>query len=134
VIRAGALALAALALAVALAPAPTAADPDTTAAPRHQDLAPAGPPLADRLAEIQRRVQDAARYPELARQRGVAGETRVAFGIGSDGRPVDLDVVQSSGSLALDRAAERAVRDAGVLPHVAGRVNVPVRFALVESR
>jgi TonB family protein len=128
VTRAGALAAA---LAVALA---AAADPDVGAAPpRHQDLAPAGAPLASRLAEIQRRVQDAVRYPELARARGIAGEARVAFEIGSDGRAIGLAVVESSGSLALDRAAEQAVRDAGELPHVAGRVNVPVRFALVES-
>lgn len=129
-IRAGRAALAALALALA-----AAADPDVAAPapPRHEDLAPTGPPLAARLAEIQRLVQDAARYPELARARGVAGETRVAFEIGADGHAVNLAIVESSGSLALDRAAERAVRDAGALPHVAGRVNVPVRFALVES-
>jgi TonB family protein len=129
VIRPGACA-AVLVLALA-----AAADPDVGAAPpQHQDLAPAGPSLAERLAEIQRRVQDAARYPELARSRGISGQARVAFEIGSDGRAVKLDVVESSGSLALDRAAERAVRDAGALPPVAGRVNVPVRFALVESR
>jgi len=95
------------------------------------DAAPPSPSLEARLAEIQRRVQAALVYPESARLRGVAGETRVAFEILSDGTPGAVDVVESSGSLALDRAARRAVQHAGALPRVLGRVNVPVRFALL---
>ncbi len=82
----------------------------------------------------QQRVQAAASYPESARMRGAAGEVRVAFQIEADGYPVEIEVVRSSGSLSLDRAAEAAVRAAGALPHIVGRVNVPVRFALVQGR
>ena len=95
------------------------------------DAAPPSPSVEARLAEIQRRVQAALVYPESARLRGVSGETRVAFEIRPDGLPQDVEVVESSGHRVLDRAAERAVRDA--LPRLLGRVNVPVSFALVAE-
>lgn len=100
----------------------------------HVDGIPAGPSVEARLAEIQRRVQAAASYPESARLRGASGEVQVAFEIEPDGSPVEIEVVDSSGSLALDRAAAKAVRDAGALPRVIGRVNVPVHFSLVAPR
>jgi len=124
-----------LCCAVALAAASLHADevvPAEPSGPRHEDLAPVGPSLETRLAEIQRRVQAAAHYPENARLRGVSGETHVAFEVQPDGTPGEVDLVESSGSVALDRAAVQAVESAGVLPRVIGRVNVPVRFALVD--
>jgi TonB family protein len=105
----------------------------SAAPPRVQDLGASGPSVAERLAEIRRRVQDVAVYPELARLRGVEGEAQVGFEIGPSGHPTRVVVERSSGSLALDRAAERAVTAAGVLPYVVGRIRVPVRFALVEG-
>jgi protein TonB len=124
----------ALLCALALAsPAATQPAPSEQARP-HLDAAPPSPSLEARLLEIRERVQAAASYPESARMRGASGETRVAFEIETDGRPVGIEVVRSSGSVALDRAAEQAVRDAGALPRVIGRVNVPVRFALVGQR
>ena len=103
------------------------------AALRHVDRVPAGPSLDARLVAIQRLVQAAARYPENARMRGVSGVARVAFEVRPDGTPVSIAVVESSGSIALDRAAARAVHGAGALPRVIGRVHVPVRFTLVGS-
>ena len=84
----------------------------------------------ERLAEIQRRVQAVALYPEVARARAISGETRVAFSIRRDGTPEGVRVARSSGSVALDRAAERAVSDAAPLPWVYGEVSVPVSFVL----
>lgn len=107
------------------------AQPDVAA--RFEDRAPVGPSVAERLGEIRRRVQAALVYPELARARGVRGEARVAFEIGADGLPQNVTLAETSGSPSLDRAAERALRAAGALPYVAGRVTVPVRFALVED-
>ena len=98
-----------------------------------EDAIPGGPTVAARLAEIQRRVQRAARYPAIAMSRSVEGETLVAFEIERDGRPVDIETNASSGSGALDRAALIAVEDAGALPWVYGRVVVPVRFELTDA-
>ena len=108
--------------------APVAAKP-----PLIEDAIPGAPTVAARLAEIQRRVQRAARYPAIALSRSVEGETLVAFEIERDGRPVDIETNASSGSGALDRAALLAVEDAGALPWVYGRVVVPVRFELTDA-
>ena len=109
------------------------APPVEAGPPVARDLAIQGPSLASRLAEIQRRVQAVARYPESARARGIGGEARVGFEIERDGRAVNVALLESSGSTSLDRAAERAVREAGALPWVVGRVAVPVRFELTAS-
>jgi TonB family protein len=98
-----------------------------------EDAIPGAPTVAARLAEIQRRVQRAARYPAIALSRSVEGETLVAFEIERDGRPVDIETNASSGSGALDRAALLAVEDAGALPWVYGRVVVPIRFELTDA-
>jgi protein TonB len=126
-------ALVALALALS-APAPRArAEPPPAGPapdPRAVDLVPEGPSAQERLAEIARRVQAAARYPELARLREAEGEALVAFEIDARGRPLDLRTERSSGHGALDRAALEAVERAAPLPWVFGRIEVPVAFAL----
>jgi TonB family protein len=98
--------------------------------PGLQDALPSSPTLAERLEEIQRRVQEAVVYPERARRLGLSGVTRVRFAIGHDGRAQHVETVQSSGHALLDQAAEQGARDASALPYVFGRVEVPVRFAL----
>lgn len=95
-----------------------------------EDALPRGIPLADRLAEIQRRIQAAVVYPPLARRREVEGTSFVAFDISPVGEARHLELVQSSGSALLDRAAQRAVAAAAPLPPVLGRLRVPVRFQL----
>ena len=97
------------------------------------DAAPQGVPVQERLAEIQRRVQAALHYPESARARGVAGQARVGFEVQADGRAAHVALLESSGSAALDRAAQRAVREADGLPPVLGRVAIPVRFELRDG-
>jgi len=96
----------------------------------HDDAMPRGPSVDERLAEIARRIQRALRYPPIARERGATGEALVAFEVGSDGAPARIELVGTSGSGALDRAALRAVAEAAPLPFVYGRIQVPVRFAL----
>lgn len=122
-----------LALAVLAIAASAAADeplPPVGAVPHIEDLAPLGPTVQARLDEIRRRVQGVAAYPPIARARGQSGEARVEFQLADDGSPRGVHTVQSSGSTALDRAAERAVTEAAPLPWVYGRITVPVRFAL----
>lgn len=95
-----------------------------------EDRIPTGPSVEERLAEIRHRVQEAVIYPSFARQRNLSGEVLLEFRIAQDGTPEALAVRRSSGSALLDRAAERAVREAGPLPRLYGLVAVPVRFEL----
>jgi protein TonB len=98
------------------------------------DGAPAPPSVADRIEVIRARLQDALVYPEAARRRGLEGVSRIQFAIGPDGRARDVRTLLSSGHHVLDRAAERCAVDAGELPRVLGRLEVPIRFSLEDER
>jgi TonB family protein len=127
------LAAAGLALSLLVGDARAEGSPPVDARPPVEDAIAVGPSVEARLAEIQRRVQAALVFPPLARQRGLEGSTRVGFVIDAAGRADGVHTVVSSGSALLDRAAERAVRDAGALPYVYGDLVIPVRFALHEG-
>ena len=101
---------------------------------RFFDAVPPGPSVAERLAEIRRRIQAALVYPPLARLQRVEGEALVHFDVGRDGAPREVRVFRTSGKPSLDRAATRAVAAAAPLPWVYGRLEVPVRFELEERR
>jgi protein TonB len=98
------------------------------------DLAPTGPSIEARLAEIRRRIQAALEYPPLARWQDLQGDALVRFEIGAEGRAEGVRVVRSSGEPLLDVAAARAVLAAGVLPRVYGPLEVPVSFELARRR
>jgi TonB family protein len=130
-----AAALVSLLAATAGAPSPSASAEAALAAggrsgPGLEDALPPSPTLAERLEEIRRRVQDAVVYPDQARRRGLSGVTRIRFAVGGDGHAREVETVATSGHALLDRAAEQGAREAGALPYVYGRVEVPVRFAL----
>jgi protein TonB len=128
-----ALAIALLGLAPARAPAQPARVQTEAHAPA-VDLAPTGPSVESRLAEIRRRIQAALVYPPLARWQDRQGATLVRFEIGADGRAREVRVARSSGEPLLDAAAARAVVAAGVLPRVYGPLEVPVSFELATRR
>jgi TonB family protein len=102
--------------------------------PLFEDALPPGPTLAERLEEIRRRVQEAVVYPPRARSRGITGVTRIRFEIAANGHAAKIETVETSGSPLLDAAAERGATDAGQLPRVYGRVEVPIRFELLRGR
>ena len=131
------LGILALAAALAWASAPAVAGPPRAvdAAPAFwEDALPPGPSLAERLEEIRRRVQEAVVYPPRARSRGITGVTRIRFEIAANGCASKIRTVETSGSTLLDHAAERGAVDAGELPRVYGRVEVPIRFELLRKR
>ena len=112
---------------------PIGAEPEDSGRPEgpvFEDVLPASPTLVERIAEIRTRVQRAVRYPTRARRRGVMGVAHIRFAIGEDGLAEKIETVRTSGSEMLDQAAEQGARDAGRLPYVYGRVEIPVRFAL----
>jgi protein TonB len=97
------------------------------------DGAPAGPSVAERIAVIRERLQAALVYPVSARRRGLEGTSRIQFTIGPDGHARDVRTEATSGHYVLDQAAERCAVDAGKLPRVLGRLEVPIRFSLEEA-
>jgi TonB family protein len=126
-----------LGAALALLGAPAAAEPPgmlDAPPPLFEDAFPPGPSLAERLAEIRRRVQEAVVYPPEARRRRITGVTRIRFEIAANGHASGIHTVETSGSALLDEAAERGAADAGELPRIYGRVEVPVRFQLLRER
>jgi TonB family protein len=126
-----------LGAALAMLSAPGGAEPPgvVDAAPLlWEDALPPSPSLAERLAEIRRRVQEAVVYPPRARSNGITGVTRIRFEVAANGYASKIRTVETSGSNLLDRAAEQGAVDAGELPRVYGRVEVPIRFELLRRR
>lgn len=75
-------------------------------------------------------------YPLGSRLRGEEGAVRILVLIDADGRIDDLQIKQSSGFTALDRAAERALRRTRFEPAsrknqpIAGELTITIRFNL----
>lgn len=69
-------------------------------------------------------------YPPEAARRNESGTVLVRITVGSDGKPDDVDVLRSSRSRSLDRAATQAARRWRFQPGQAGTVEVPFEFKL----
>src|SRR5690606_39528139 len=80
--------------------------------------------------------QPAPRYPRDAYRRGEQGTVLLRVHVNPRGEPGDIDLIDSSGSRSLDRAAIDAVRRWRFAPAmqgetpVEGTVQVPIEFAL----
>ena len=74
-------------------------------------------------------IQAVARYPDMARRMGLSGRTLVAFRF-EHGEVHDVRIVTSSGYGVLDRAAERAVRQANYPPLPAALQGKPLTLQL----
>ena len=85
---------------------------------------------SDYLAAIMAALARHKQYPDGARLRGEQGIVLVAFAIDRSGRVLSFDVRRSSGSAALDEAAEAMVRHTEPLPPAPS--NIPgVRLEIV---
>jgi protein TonB len=75
-------------------------------------------------------------YPQIALSRGETGRVMLRVSVSADGRPLEVDVAETSGYPSLDVAAEAAVRRWQFIPAtqagspVAAIAEVPVRFRL----
>jgi periplasmic protein TonB len=108
--------------------------PAPPAPPQHPE-----PPRAERAAPSSTSAPvaietPAPRYPPEALRRGVSGEVLLRIDVDANGRPHSMDVVRSSGSRELDRAALVAARGWHFRPAlrdgrpVAASVQVPIHF------
>lgn len=111
-----------------IAPAPVQQATVTTAPP-----APAYVPPTSSAAYLN---NPKPAYPRLARQRGMQGVVLLSVRVDAEGRPLDVDLKQSSGFSVLDGAARDAVAGWRFVPASRGgkpieaSVEVPVRFSL----
>jgi periplasmic protein TonB len=83
------------------------------------------------------RAQAALRYPEAARRRGTEGIVGLRIELDRTGALANLQVVRSSGSALLDRAAGDAVRTSLPVPNPEGRpiaFELSVRFTLKDKK
>jgi protein TonB len=69
-------------------------------------------------------------YPSDAMRRNESGTVMVRITVGNDGKPDEVEVVRSSRSRALDRAATQAAKRWRFRPGQAGSVEVPFEFRL----
>lgn len=109
------------------APAPTEARP--------AEVATADPLIPPRpVAGME--TNRAPAYPEIALRRHEAGRVMLRVSVSAHGRPLEVDVAQSSGYPILDAAALSAVRQWQFIPAmqagtaVAAIAEVPVRFQI----
>jgi len=98
------------------------------------DAMPQGQSVADRLAIIREKIQNALEYPPLARLLDSDGAALVRFEIDRSGSARNVRVIRSSGDDQLDSSAVRAVEKASPLPWVYGSLEVPVHFELTQTR
>lgn len=111
---------------------------ETAPAPVPEPARPAAPPPATATASPDSAPVPVSspppRYPRRALRRGESGEALLRVHVGADGVPQAIDLVRSSGSRSLDRAATDAVRRWRFSPArrdgqpVAGVVQVPIAF------
>jgi TonB family protein len=124
----------ALALTLGFAAVASADSTEVAAVIVSDDALPQGPSVADRLAIIREKIQNALEYPPLARLHASDGEALVRFEIDRSGVARTVRVVRSSGHERLDASAVRAVESASPLPWVYGPLEVPVHFELIAPR
>lgn len=93
--------------------------------------------VSDYPGTIARKLNAALSYPAEASRRKVKGQARVQFVIDASGRVGSVEVVTSSGSAILDRAAIETVRRAAPFPPIpmeAGRTQWPFKVTLAFGR
>lgn len=104
--------------------------------------APIEPKAAEVISKEPRfaRPPAAPVYPAQAKRRQQQGTVWVAVRLDARGKPVELQVLRSSGVKSLDQAALTAVRKWQFLPEtrngmgVPSRVHIPIEFAIAAQR
>jgi periplasmic protein TonB len=120
------------------APAQTLASPTPAPAPAeaHSSQVATADPLIPPRPIAGMATNRAPAYPEIALRRHETGRVMLRVSVSAHGRPLEVDVAQSSGYPILDSAALSAVRQWQFIPAmqagtaVAAIAEVPVRFQI----
>lgn len=94
-----------------------------------------GPHYDRAVAELRERIIHKKMYPQAARRRNIEGVVLVFLELDAGGQPVELRIIQSSGSRILDNAALSLIEK--VIPFEHGldgtlSVEIPIRYDLEE--
>lgn len=90
----------------------------------------------EELARIRLMIQNSLRYPAIAKKLKVEGVVFITFSLSSGGHVENLQLLQSSGSSALDNRALQTVSSLdGEYPHLSKKVDlkIPISFSLQKS-
>ncbi|MDD2789366.1 MAG: energy transducer TonB [Sulfurimonas sp.] len=88
------------------------------------------------LGEIRKMIQEALRYPALAKRMQIEGVVVVSFVLSCDGRVESAKIVQESGSSSLDnKAMETLLSLSGSYPQIQTQMDlqIPIAFSLNKS-
>jgi periplasmic protein TonB len=86
----------------------------------------------DLYASVRNAIDRAKVYPLLARKRKLEGTVIMEFIINNKGYPQDIRIDKSSEHEILDSAAIKTVKNAAPLPHIQGKIIIPIRFKLTD--
>ena len=86
----------------------------------------------DLYASIRNAIERVKIYPLLARKRKIEGTVIMEFIINNKGYPQDIRIEKSSEHEILDSAAIKTVKNAAPLPHIQGKIIIPIRFKLTD--
>ncbi len=105
-----------------------------------QELTPQNSPLSkqklSQLTLIRSLIQNALRYPTIAKKLRIEGVVLVSFSLSTTGRISNLQLVQSSSSSVLDKRALQTVSSLdGEFPQLDKKVDlkIPIAFSLQQS-
>jgi len=121
--------------------APMAPEPAASATAAAQPAGAGTPPPSAVISPVWREalatwLQTHKVYPDLARRRGEEGRAVLRFTVARGGQVLDVTLLHSTGSDALDQAAQALLRGAAVPPFPPGMtqpaitVTVPIRYEL----
>jgi TonB family protein len=97
---------------------------------RGEGVFKAGEGVPDIIEMIGMAIERAKTYPVLARKRGIEGTVYITFRVSPEGRPMDIEVLKSSGHRLLDTATLNVVRKAAPYPYIDSLIEVPVIYKL----
>lgn len=86
----------------------------------------------DLYDSIRNAIERAKIYPLLARKRKMEGTVIIEFIINNKGYPQDIMIDKSSEHEILDSAAIKTIKNAAPLPHIQGKIIIPIRFKLTD--
>lgn len=89
-----------------------------------------GSASASILGLIRRKIEQAKRYPVLAKARKIQGVAVLSFSINASGGVESLHLVKSSGSELLDEEALATVKRASPLPYYSLPIQISIKFSL----
>jgi protein TonB len=88
--------------------------------------------LRSHLLSIKDMIKRNITYPDTARRNGWMGKVKVSFVIAYNGYAKDIEVIQSSGFIILDKSAKEAVALSSPFPQppVEARIIIPILYEL----